>query len=475
MPSKSQKIQHLYNRAGFGLSPNQLQKKEKSKLKKELKQVMEKSIAEVPLTVIPENPAVRLMADSKSRGGDRKTLAKALSKAVQEGRVKLRDLNLRWMEQLTRPDTMVREKLALFWHDHFGVRANNSYYAQLHNNLLRKHALGKYKDLLLAVAKDPAMLQFLNNQQNNKRKPNENFARELLELYTIGIGNYTETDIKEGARAFTGWKFDRFTSEFRFVQRQHDEGVKEFMGHSGNFNGEDIIDIILANKQTARYLSAKLFQYYVSDQPDEALIEILTDRLYQSEYDMGDLIGYIFKADWFYEQRFLNSKIKSPQELLHGIRLHFGLKYGEPEALLYLQRSLGQQLFFPPGVNGWSVGREWINSSSLVNRMRLVSSLAKNTGLGIRVKEDLDAQKGSVRGLAKLLSTGQMDWYGLEDHLKGMTQEEQLDKMAGLLINHPLGRDTREVLLKEMKKQKTGESIKWLAVNIASLPQYQLA
>ncbi len=474
MLSKSQKIQHLYNRAAFGMSVDQFQAAQKSRLKTELKNLMGNSVGELPLTAIAENPFVRLREDWKDKSFDREGLKKELNKRIKESRVKLRDLNTQWMEQLTNPQAMVREKLTLFWHDHFAVRSNNGYHAQLHNNVLRKHALGKYRDLLLAVAKDPAMLAFLNNQQNNKRKPNENFARELLELYTLGRGHYTEKDIKEAARAFTGWKFDRYTCQFRFISRQHDAGEKEFMGKTGDFDGENIIDMVLANKQTAYYLSAKLFQYYVSDQPDEPIIRKMADRFYKSDYDIEDLLTYVFSAEWFYEERFIHNKIKSPQELLHGIRQHFGLSYEMPRALIFLQKSLGQQLFFPPSVNGWSVGREWVNSSSLVNRMRLVNHLARNADLEIRVKDELDDQgKSSVRG-AQLLKTGRMNWSLLETHLSGMGDEQKLDTLIEFLISKPLNANTKRALLSELKKQED-DAVRWLAVTIAGLPEYQLA
>lgn len=477
MPTKSQKILHLYNRAAFGLSFGQFGQKRKSrfKLKKELKKLLEDGIDEMPLEVIPENPFLIFKADWENHKGKRKELQKAFSEKTKETRKLIKDMNLRWLTLLTARNTTVREKLTLFWHDHFAVRTNNGYHAQLHNNLLRTHALGKYRDLLLAVARDPAMLGFLNNQRNNKRKPNENFARELLELYTLGRGHYTESDVKNAAKAFTGWKYERFTCQFRFVSRQHDGSDKEFLGHSGKLNGEDIIDILLENKQTAHYLSSKLFQYYVSDQPDEAIISKMADQLFKSDYHIGDLLSYIFSSDWFYEERFVNNKIKSPQELMHGVRQHLGLEYGSPEALIYLQNSLGQRLFFPPGVNGWSVGREWINSSSLVSRMRLVSLLARNEELGIRIKDDLDSQEKIIKVSRRLLSTGRMDWPEFEKQLKDLPEEEMADRLTDFLINQPLKSEMRKLLLKGVREQKTEKKIKWLVVTIAGLPEYQLA
>lgn len=472
MVSQSQKIQHLYNRAAFGLSITAVEKKKK--LRKEQNALLTGSVEELPLDVFTENPYLALGAEFRKSREARAKANKDFQEAVRENRKKIRPLNVQWMERMSRKDCVLREKITFFWHDHFAVRSNNGYHVQLHNNLLRKHALGKYGDLLLAVAKDPAMLEFLNNQQNNKRKPNENFARELLELYTLGRGHYTERDVKNAARAFTGWKRDRFSCEFLFLARQHDDSPKEFMSKSGNFNGEDIIDIILSDKQTATYLAGKLFRYYVADRPDEEIISLMANRLFETDYDIGDLLSFVFKSDWFYEDRFFNNKIKSPIELINGIGSHFGLVYRRPEALVYLQNSLGQRLFFPPGVNGWPVGREWIDSTSLVNRMRLTKVLADKAELGIRVRDDLDNNTATAGLGGKLLLTGEMNWLAIEGAIGHMSDEQMIDALSELLVNGRLMTKTRKLLLSGLARQQE-DRIRWLALSIAGLPEYQLA
>lgn len=473
MVSQFQRILHLYNRAGFGLSVNHFGDYKKLKLKKEQERFLTDAVKELPLTAFKENPFLRYRDDLSKPGSDKSQINKAFREEVKTGRKELRNLSVQWMQQLVMPEAMLREKMTFFWHDHFAVRSNNGYHAQLHNNLLRKNALGKYGDLLLAVAKDPAMLDFLNNKQNVKQKPNENFARELLELYTLGQRNYTEADIKNAAKAFTGWKYDRFTCEFQFVERQHDKTDKTFFGEQGSFDGTDIIEIVLANKQTARYLASKLFQYYVADEPDEEIIGAMAERLFKTEYDIGDLLSYIFKSDWFYEDRFVNNKIKSPIELLNGIRMHFGLTYTKPEALVYLQNSLDQKLFFPPSVNGWAVGREWIDSASLVNRMRLPGVLATNAELGTRVKEDLD-NSNPAKGLGpKLLKTGTMNWAKYESALSGMELDKALDELSTFLINKELKTDTKRMLVRQAGKKEN--PLHTLAIAVAGLPEYQLA
>jgi uncharacterized protein (DUF1800 family) len=186
-----------------------------------------------------------------------------IKEAFKKNREDQLTLNAAWFSQLTDPSAVLREKMTFFWHDHFACRTRNAFLAQQQINTLRTHAFGKFGDLLMAISKDPGMLQFLNNQQNKKDSPNENFAREVMELFTLGRGNYTEEDIKNAARAFTGWAFNPNTGEFLFRQRQHDFESKTFRGKTGNFSGEDIVTMILEDKQTAVFITKKICQFFV--------------------------------------------------------------------------------------------------------------------------------------------------------------------------------------------------------------------
>ena len=476
MASTFQKINHLYRRAGYGLRISDYQKKNRSTPEKEVKLLLTDAVQNKPIKVMTENPVAKYQNEFMGRRGGSPELRQMVQKEIRDSRELIRDMNMQWMVQLVDPTMVLREKLTLFWHDHFGVRNLFGYYAQQHNNLLREKALGKYGDLLLAVAKDPAMLQFLNNQQNVKTRPNENFARELLELFTLGRGNYSEQDIKNAARAFTGWGFARLSGNFRFRRFQHDFGNKEFMGQSGDLNGDDIINIVLEQKQTARFLASKLFHYYVSDTPDQEIIEDMANHLYKSDYHIGDLLNYMFSSAWFYEERFMNNMIKSPIDLVNSIRTQFNLSFGQPLALLYLQRSLGQVLFYPPSVNGWPVGREWIDSSSLVNRMRLPAVLSARAQFNVRPKDDGDENNQLKVRAYRSLSTAKIDWEAFESHLEGEKYETLLDQASLLLINQPLSGETRAAMLQELDKAShSTEPRQWLATNIAGLPQYQLS
>ena len=255
LKAEDKKIKHLYHRAGFGLDLKTWQELQGKSLKHAIKRIMKGGELNLELSAGEMEDLSRY----EIRQMD-KTMKQARAK---ENRLFIRDLNIAWIRRMAFTEAQIREKETLFWHDHFACRLQIYKMVFLQNNTFRNYGLGKFRDLLLAVSKDPGMLSFLNNQQNKKSAPNENFARERLELFTLGRGNYTENDIKEAARAFTGWGFD-LKGGYVFKQRQHDFGSKTFLGKTGNFNGEDIIDIILEQKQCARFLTEKFYRFYVS-------------------------------------------------------------------------------------------------------------------------------------------------------------------------------------------------------------------
>jgi uncharacterized protein (DUF1800 family) len=218
------------------------------------------------------------------------------------------------------------------------------------------------------------MIRYLNNQQNKKSSPNENFAREVLELFTIGRGGYTEQDIKEAARAFTGWS-SNLRGEFVFRKGFHDDGEKTFMGKSGHFMGEDIIDITLAQPQTSRTIVRKVYSFFVSDVIDESRVEALSSQFYDSNYDIALLMRTIFESDWFYEEEFINQQIKSPIQLLVNFCQITDSKVKGVLPFMKYSRKLGQKLLDPPNVAGWPGGKSWINNASLALRMNLGMTL----------------------------------------------------------------------------------------------------
>jgi uncharacterized protein (DUF1800 family) len=217
-------------------------------------------------------------------------LDKDQKKALRKQSVEdLKNLNLTWLGQMINSEAQLREKMSLFWHGHFACRVINIFFQQQLLNTIRENSLGNFGDILSEVSKSPSMLSFLNNQQNKKQHPNENFAREVMELFTMGRGNYTEEDVKEGARAFTGWGFN-LKGEFINRPFLHDNGKKTFLGKTGNFNGDDIINILLEQKQTAKFITQKIYRYFVNENVDNEKVEALSALFYQSNYDIKKLL-----------------------------------------------------------------------------------------------------------------------------------------------------------------------------------------
>lgn len=390
--SNQLKNQHLLWRAGFGPAVEQLQDLAKytplqyyqALAKASDKEPKYINIAGDDLLELYESyldPAKR----SALTADDRRILNRKQQAAVK-------DLNLYWLKEMVASSAQLREKMAYFWHGHFASRSGNLFYNQLFLQSLRKHGVGNFKTLLKEVSQSASMLYYLNNQQNRKGRPNENFAREVMELFTLGRGNYTENDIKEAARAFTGWTANP-RGEFVFNKKQHDEGPKNFLGKKGTFNGDDVLDIILENKQTANFITEKIYKFFVNDSVDKAIVKSLADSFYK-DYDIGNLMKQIFTSEWFYDPKNIGARIKSPIELLVGIQRMIPMRLNNDNALMNLQRILGQQLLYPPNVAGWPGGKSWIDSSTLMMRLRVPQLFNDRDLLNVKPKDDDDVTMG---------------------------------------------------------------------------------
>lgn len=396
----------------------------------------------------------------------------------EQSREDLKNLNIRWLEEMINNEAQLREKMSLFWHGHFACRVINSYFQQELLQTIRENALGNFKDMLRAVSKSPSMISFLNNQQNRKKKPNENFAREVMELFTMGRGNYTETDIKEAARAFTGWGFN-LKGEFEFRKFQHDDDKKTVLGKTGNFDGDDVLNILLEQKQTAKYITKKIYRYFVNDKADDAKVEWLSNRFYQSDYDIKKLLEDIFTADWFYEEKNIGTKIKSPIELLAGIRRLLPMEMENDQAQILFQKTLGQILFYPPNVAGWPGGKTWIDSSSLMLRLRIPQILSANDIMDIMPKTDDDVQGGMMEMAAKKLKdvtkggTAKIDWSLVAAIFEKIPREKLLQKITDTLLQTK-GHVPDTLLEKYVNSENRENFIKSAIVNLMSTPEYQL-
>jgi len=286
------------------------------------------------------------------------------------------DLKAWWFREMLDSPTPLSEVMTLFWHGHFTsgltkVKAPALLYRQ--NVLLRRHALGNFGALLHAIARDPAMLLYLDNARSRKPAPNENFARELLELFTLGEGRYTEADMKETARAFTGWSVDRDSGAFRFRARQHDGGEKRILGRRARFDGDQVIDLLLEQPETARLVVGKLWRHFVSERLDPAEIERLAGIFRNSGYELKPLLAALFESQAFWDPDNRGRLIKSPVDFVVGTLRLFDLPVRKDRDLVWISRRLGQDLFEPPNVKGWPGGAAWITGATLLDRQALMA------------------------------------------------------------------------------------------------------
>jgi uncharacterized protein (DUF1800 family) len=371
------------------------------------------------------------------------------------------------------------EKTALFWHGHFATHIDNPYYDQQILNIFRKQGLGHFGELLKSVSTCPAMLLYLNNQQNRKMHPNENFAREVLELFTLGRGNYTETDIWEAARAFTGWGIDE-DGNFKFRENQHDSDLKTFFGTTDNYDGFRILDRILEQPQTSIFITTKIYRFFVSDTyVNNKHIDYLAKEFYNSGYNITHLLKTIFRSDWFYDDDLAGEKIKSPIELLIGYQRTIPLDFNNDQMLIRLQKAMGQYLFNPPNVAGWSGGKSWINTSSLLFRMRLPEALYASGDLTLEPKESGNemvpgAQKDNLKD--KLYKMGKVvpDWTAYLDHWNDVPVEKLPEAIADFLFTFKLTPEQLAETSANLSTENKEEFIKVLTIRLMERPEYQL-
>src|SRR5882724_978536 len=330
--------------------------------------------------------------------------------------------NVNYMYYLVTTQRPLEEKMALFWHHVFATgNSKVDNYDQLLEqiDLFRQQGMGNYRDLLQTVSKNPTMIFWLDNNQNHGTEVNENWGRELLELFSLGAGNYTEVDVREASRAFTGWTFGtkiprlpygRFPWKFEYRPEDHDDGVKTFLGHKGNFNGEDIIDIIVRQPACAKFICRHLYNFFVADEPqvaqwmmspprDMAAIETLEKAYFDNHYEIRPVLRVLLNSDFFKNARF--SRVKTPAEqVVSIIKLVDYFKEGfRPgmESIGYEAEYMGMELYEPPTVEGWHYGKEWIDSGTLLERINWTAEWVGQTDLpGIKDIVDRLMSRGAM-------------------------------------------------------------------------------
>lgn len=396
---ESKQLMHLLRRATYGPSKIQLEKYENISRKQVVDVIISSAKKKVTeLNVIQPEMQKYIDFISTNKGGGKEYTELDRDQIRKMALAHFAELRSAWMEEMLVSDQQLNEKMALFWHNHFATSEKRDIVGQQKLlQVIRSNALGSFGDLLKEVSKSSVMINYLNTQQNTKKSPNENFARELCELFTLGRDNgYNEADIKEIARCFTSWKSNRATGTFVELKKGADEGQKQIFGQKGNFSGDDVLDMILKKKESAAFIATKIYKYFVNPKVDQSKINQLTDNFYASGYDIAELMRFIFTSDWFYDQKNIGSLIKSPVDLVLNIHSQSGLAGFQKVKSLFALRALQQIIFDLPNVGGWPYDKQWIDSSSLLLRLQLPSIIILNEQLQVSVKENNDDTGGEL-------------------------------------------------------------------------------
>ncbi|NUM53959.1 MAG: DUF1800 domain-containing protein [Candidatus Hydrogenedentes bacterium] len=369
---------HLLNRAGFG-GPSERLTKIAAMTPEEAVSFLVDFTAQPTDAGAPEFVVAVRSPEEVRREMEGLSVEERRAKAneyQQEERAAIQKLKGWWLERMHTTERPLEEKLTLFWHGHFATSAQkvkSSWHTHQLNDVFRRNAAGNFKQLTIDVGQSPSMLRYLDNNRSTKKHPNENWARELMELFTLGQGQYTEDDIKESARAFTGWTADHQKFAYRFDY--HDGGPKTFMGKTGNFDGWDVINIIFEQPAASRFIAAKLWKYFAYDDPEKEIVEGLAQTLRENNYELRPMLRQMFASRAFYGDKAVARQVKSPAQFV--VQLAFDMRYENPPyvAMARACQSLGQDLFFPPNVKGWDGNLAWVNANAMLTRYNLPQGL----------------------------------------------------------------------------------------------------
>ncbi len=432
-----EKMAHLLRRASFGATPEEIEQRLANGLDATIDWLVNYEKVDDPF----EDIASKLSPDRNVR--------------------QFADIQSWWLKRMVETRRPLQEKMALFWHNHFAtsiekVRFPLFMYQQ--NMLFRKYALGNFREILLEISKDPAMLIWLDSNSNRKGAPNENYGRELMELFTLSFGNYTEQDVKEAARAFTGWYLNR-EGQFFFNAAQHDNGIKTFLGHTGNLNGEDIIDILAKHDATAHYISKKLFSFFAYPEPESSVVDHFAQIYLKSNYSIKAVVEAILRSDEFYSDRAFFAQVKDPTQFMVGsLRLLGGTT--KTNNAVGAMRRMGQSLFDPPNVKGWDGGLVWITTTTLFERFNFAPLIETSTTDAASKFNPVETIKQKNLFTAEKI----VDYY-----LRLLVQDKVSDETRGALIEYLGSTD-----LKSAEAKIVEAKVRGLIRLVMAIPDYQL-
>ena len=458
---------HLLDRAGFGGTPAEIDVLVGMGLEKAVNSFIK---ADDDSDLFPRSellmPEQRLLYKQREKAAatedERREVRRELGKV--EGASML-DLRLWWLNRMRYTAAPLLEKATLFWHGHFATsnqKVNDSYLMWQQNDTLRRYALGKFPDMLKAMSRDPAMIRWLDLGDSRKNHPNENFAREVMELFSLGEGHYTEKDIQESARAFTGYRVNYEKGQFHFQEKDFDSGAKTFFDKTGPWTGDDIIDAIVAQPQCARFIGKKLWVFFVAENPSEETLGGIAELLISNGYDIGATLSTIFRSAAFYSPKVVHHQIKGPVQWMIQTTKMLEIPLPDSRVLENSLSALGQVVFAPPNVKGWDGGRSWISASSLLYRYNLAAYL--------------------LSGKARILGGGNTKTavIPLETIAPGSVRtvsDQLLDHLAFRIFNFPLPAKDRATYLTYLEKHSTpysDDTVRDLMQIMMSTPDYQM-
>lgn len=387
---------HLLNRAGFGGSPEEIRAFHRLGREMAVKSLFEAvdsaGTFPAPEWTAPDEAeanareflALRRALQQQTAGTSVEEREAKRREFARQGRLvrRARALEIRngWFLRMLQTRAPLREKMTLFWHDHFATsmqKVDHPLFIFRQNELFRQHAFGNFRKLTGRILRDPAMMLYLDTQSSKKDKPNENFAREVMELFTLGEGQYTEQDIREAARALTGYRLNRVTGAVFRDRRQADTGEKTIFGKTGAYDGESLVDLIFEKPRAAEFIVRKLWEYFVYEDPAEKVIVSLAETLRSADFEISAVLREIFLAREFYSARAIRTQIKCPVQFLIGLLKQCGMRVPPPGLAVAAGQQLGQVLFQPPNVAGWDWGKAWINTNTLLTRYNIAGYVTK--------------------------------------------------------------------------------------------------
>lgn len=373
--------------------------------------------------------------------------------------------------------------MTIFWHDHFATSIKKVKQPVLmlqQNAMMREHAVGNFQQLTRKIVTDPAMMIYLDLRKSDKESPNENFAREVMELFTLGEGNYTEDDIREAARAFTGYQLNRLNGRVQHSERRWDDGQKQIFGKRGKFNGEDVVDLIFEKSAVSEFLVGKLWEYFVYENPPEVAIKALAPLLRRSNYEVAPVLSAIFGSEEFYSETAIRSQIKSPIQFIVQMTKQLELERVPTGFSLVAQIQLGQVLFMPPNVAGWDWGQAWINTNTLLTRYNLAGYLTKGDA---DAEKKIVGQMGESLGKARRIGNMQKNWDGPDYEVIAPRElrkdpEKLVESLLARFFQFPVPSHARKDFIEYARAKQgvvfTNREVAELCHLMLSTPYYQL-